>query len=376
MKILYVTTIGSTMGFFKSFIKKLTDNGNQVELACNNTDSIPDFYIDNGFNIHSIDCSRSPLDKGNLKAIGQIKKIVSGGNFDIVHCHTPIAAACCRIACMKSRKKGLKVIYTAHGFHFYSGAPLKNWLIYYPIEKICSYFTDLIITINKEDYALAQKKLKARSIKYVPGVGIDTEKFTNCFLSPEEKTNLRNEMSVPAEANLLISVGELNENKNHQIILKAISILNDKNIHYAVAGKGSKGVYLTELAKKLGISDRFHLLGYRNDISQIYKAADICCFPSIREGLGLAAIEGMASGLPLIAANNRGTRDLFQNGANGFLCVPFCAEEFANAIKLLLNDRSLYESMSNKNIETAKKFDINIINNLMLKIYSEISRKE
>ena len=182
MKILYVTTIGTTMGFFKSFIKKLSDDGNQVELACNNTANVPEFYVENGFKIHSIDCSRAPINKGNFKAVNQLKKIVENGHFDIVHCHTPIAAACCRIACRKVRKNGTKVIYTAHGFHFYKGAPFINWLVYYPIEKICSHFTDVLITINTEDYALAQKKMKAKSIQYVPGVGIDTEKFTNCTL--------------------------------------------------------------------------------------------------------------------------------------------------------------------------------------------------
>ena len=377
MKILYVTTIGTTMGFFKSFIKKLSDDGNEVELACNcSLNDIPEFYINNGFKIHSIDCSRTPLNKGNLKAVKQLKKIVENGHFDIVHCHTPIAAACCRIACRKVRKNGTKVIYTAHGFHFYKGAPFKNWLIYYPIEKICSHFTDVLITINREDYALAQKKMKAKNIKYVPGVGTDTEKFTNCTLSTAEKNNLRKEMGVPFGAKFLVSVGELNDNKNHQVILKAISMLNDSNIHYAVAGRGNESNDLIKLAKKLGILDQFHLLGYRNDIAQIYKAADICCFPSIREGLGLAAIEGMAAGLPLVAADNRGTRDFCQNGVNGFMCDPFFPEEFANAIGKLLNDSCLCEKMANHNIKDAKKFDINIVNHQMLEIYNELSRKE
>ena len=376
MKILYVTTIGTTMGFFKSFIKKLSDDGNQVELACNNTANVPEFYVENGFKIHSIDCSRAPINKGNFKAVNQLKKIVENGHFDIVHCHTPIAAACCRIACRKVRKNGTKVIYTAHGFHFYKGAPFINWLVYYPIEKICSHFTDVLITINTEDYALAQKKMKAKSIQYVPGVGIDTEKFTNCTLSSDEKNSLRKEMDVPFDAKLLVSVGELNENKNHQVVLKAISMLNDSNIHYAVAGRGNKSDDLTELAKKLGISDQSHLLGYRNDIAQIYKSADICCFPSIREGLGLAAIEGMAAGLPLIAADNRGTRDFCQNGVNGFMCDPFSPQDFADAISKLLNDNCLCARMGNQNTNDVKKFYINIVNNQMLEIYNELSRKE
>lgn len=141
----------------------------------------------------------------------------------------------------------------------------------------------------------------------------------------------------------MVFIGELNENKNHQVVLKAVSLLEDKNIHYAIAGKGETAEQLKNLAKELGISDRFHLLGYRNDVEKLYKAADICCFPSIREGLGLAAIEGMASGLPLIVADNRGTRDFCENGANGFMCNPLSPEEFAGAITKILSDNALKE---------------------------------
>ena len=378
MKILYVTTIGGTMTFFQSYIKELLDEGHTVDIATNDAiRKIPDCYHEFGCRVFTLSCSRSPLDVGNWKAVTQIHRLVERERYDIVHCHTPIAAACTRIACRKHRKKyDVKVFYTAHGFHFYKGAPLKNWMLYYPVEKICAHFTDVLITINQEDYALAQKKMKAKSIKYVPGVGIDTEKFTNCTLSSDEKNSLRKEMGVPFDAKLLVSVGELNENKNHQVVLKAISMLNDSNIHYAVAGRGNKSGDLTELAKKLGISDQFHLLGYRNDIAKIYKSADICCFPSIREGLGLAAIEGMAAGLPLIAADNRGTRDFCQNGVNGFMCDPFSPQDFADAISKLLNDNCLCARMGNQNTNDVKKFYINIVNNQMLEIYNELSRKE
>ena len=376
MRILYVTTVSITMGFFPAHFNMLLEEGHTIELACNCEKPLPQSCVDLNLKVHNISFSRSPFSKSNIVAMKQLENLIEDGHYDIVHTHTPNASACVRLVCRKLRKNGLKVFYTAHGFHFYKGAPFKNWLIYYPIEKICSHFTDVLITINKEDYALAQKKMKAKSIKYVPGVGIDTEKFTNCTLSSDEKNSLRKEMGVPFDAKLLVSVGELNENKNHQVVLKAISMLNDSNIHYAVAGRGNKSGDLTELAKKLGISDQFHLLGYRNDIAKIYKSADICCFPSIREGLGLAAIEGMAAGLPLIAADNRGTRDFCQNGVNGFMCDPFSPQDFADAISKLLNDNCLCARMGNQNTNDVKKFDINIVNNHMLEIYNELSRKE
>ena len=181
MKILYITTVGGTMCFFTSFIRQLLDDGNTVDIATNESTGslVPSCYREWGCNIYQLSCTRSPLDiRANLRTIGEIKKIVKEGEYDIVHCHTPIAAMCTRIACYSLRKKlGLRVFYTAHGFHFFTGAPVKNWLLYYPVEWIYSWWTDVLITINKEDYKRASTHLHAKKTVYIPGVGIDTAKF-------------------------------------------------------------------------------------------------------------------------------------------------------------------------------------------------------
>lgn len=367
MKILYVTTIGGTMSFFKSFITELIKNGHAVDIACNQTDSpVSSLYFELGCKFFDLSCTRSPLDKGNIKAVKELKDILAENRYDIVHCHTPIAAAVTRLAAREARKNGTKVIYTAHGFHFYKGAPLKNWLIYYPVEKLCAHFTDVLITINKEDYALAERKLKAKRIEYVQGVGIDTKKFTDCDVNIEEK---RKELNIPQNAKVLVSVGEINKNKNHETVIKAIAELHDKNIYYLIAGKGNLEDYLNDLIKSLNLENNVRLLGYRTDVAELYKAADVCVFPSIREGLGLAAIEGMASGLPLIVADNRGTRDFCQNDINGLVCNPFSENEFAEAIKKLASDNELCKKMGEHNKSKAEYYDVSIINKEMNKIY-------
>lgn len=374
MKILYVTTIGSTMGFFKNLISELLEIGHTVDIATNIIDSpVDDCYKQWSCKIYPLSCTRSPLSKGTLATIKEIKNIVAENEYDIVHCHTPIAAMCARLACRKFRKNGGKVFYTAHGFHFYKGAPLKNWLIFYPIEKLCSYFTDTLITINQEDFNFAKKHLNAKNTEYVPGVGIDTAHFTNTQIVKQEK---RTELQIPHDAILLTSVGELNQNKNHQIVLRAIAQLENKNIYYAIAGQGENANTLLSLAKDLNLENNFKLLGYRTDIAEIYKASDICCFPSIREGLGLAAIEGMAAGLPVVAAENRGTRDFCENGINGILCNPFSSEEFAQAIKKLIEDKSLLTKIVESNIRAAKNFDYSIINKKMVEIYNMSETKK
>ena len=364
MKILYVTTIGGTMNFFVPFIKELHDNGDTVDIATNeNASKLPECYREWGCNVYQIDTSRSPLNKGNFKAIKQIKEMVNKNGYDIVHCHTPIAAMCTRIACRKARKNGTKVIYTAHGFHFYKGAPFKNWLIFYSIEKICSYFTDVLITINKEDYALAQKKFKAKKIEYVPGVGIDLDKFCSANVDKLEK---RKELGIPDDAKLLLSVGELNKNKNHETVIRAIADL--KNVYYIIAGEGGLKEYLQGVIKECDAENRIALLGYRNDIKELCEAADVFVFPSFREGLSVSVMEAMASGLPVVCSKIRGNTDLIdQNG--GMLFNPFSIEDCKNALQNLfesdLNELGLY---NNKKI---KGFSLETVNKRLLEIYNK-----
>ena len=360
MKILYITTIGDTMGFFQSIVKELLGAGNIVDLAANpNIGTLPGCFCAWGCRIYPLSCTRSPLDKNNLKAIREIRKIVSEGHYDIVHCHTPIAAMCTRIACRKLRKNGLKVFYTAHGFHFYQGAPLKNWLLYYPVEWLCAHWTDVLITINREDYARAKKHLHARRVEYVPGVGLDVSKFADAVADRVAK---RREIRVPENAFLLLSVGELNGNKNHETVLRALAKLGNENIHYAIAGEGELKKYLSDTAKSLGVEERLHLLGQRSDVPELYKAADAYVHPSFREGLPVSVMEAMASGLPCILSRIRGSVDLASE--KDILCDPHSADEFADAMK-----RFCHALPPKRDTEAVQTFSVDVVNRKMRHIY-------
>lgn len=364
MHVLYVTTIGGTMHFFKSFICKLISEGNTVDIASNMSQSqVPDCYKEWGCKTFQISCSRQPLSFGNIKAINEIKKLVTETHYDIVHCHTPIAAACTRLACIDARKSGTRVIYTAHGFHFYKGAPLKNWLLFYPVEKLCSYFTDVLITINTEDYEFAKSKFAVKNIQYIPGVGIDVNKFANTKIEIRKK---KTEIDVPSTAFLLLSVGELNINKNHQIVLKAMARIRDSRLHYVIAGNGNQKEALLALASKLNLTNQFHLLGHRTDVAELYKAADIYLLPSIREGLNVSVMEAMASGLPCIISDIRGNRDLIDDAKGGYLVESGDETGFAKKIETLQdNTRNFGKYNQNK----AKMFDLHLINKELENIY-------
>lgn len=352
MKILYITTIGVTMGFFKSFIKEQLDIGNQIDIATNENDGkdiVPSCYREWGCKVFHIDTSRSPINFGNIRAIKQIRDIVSKNHYDIVHCHTPLAATATRIACRPLRKHGVKVIYTAHGFHFYTGAPVKNWIMYYPVEWLCSWFTDIIITINREDYKRAKNNFHAQKVEYVPGVGIDLAKFNTM---PHITGKKREKMGFAKDDILLLSVGELSDRKNQNAVIQALAKMDNKNVHYLLCGTGSKKDYLFELAKKNGISNRVHMLGYRNDINEICQISDLFVFPSKQEGLPVALMEAIACRLPVICSNIRGNNDLvtlkkYLFDYNDIDKVKMCIENAINKLSTLREEqKTLYNNLT------------------------------
>ena len=350
------------MEFFIPVIRELLDRGHQVDLACNEIDSpVAPVYRQWNCSVYPISCSRSPLSRGNLTAIQQIKALVENGQYDIVHCHTPLAAACTRLACRKVRKSGTRVFYTAHGFHFFKGAPLQNWLLYYPVEKLCAHFTDVLITINQEDYDLARRKLKAQNVVYVPGVGIDLEKFGFCNVDPAAK---RRELGIPEDARVLLSVGELSHRKNHKILLEAVAGIPDLVV--VIAGRGSLRAELEELAAKLGIETRLKLLGYRADIADLCAMCDVFALPSLQEGLPVALMEAMASRKTVVCSRIRGTTDLL-GADHPMLFEPNDIADCTRAIQqALCADRV---ACGAENRERMRLFAIDEIIARMLRIY-------
>ena len=358
-------------------IKLLISMGYEVQVACNFDDrsSLSDEKVAllkekltaMGVKYHNIPFERQPLKPVNFKAYRQLKNIIDSESFDLIHCHTPVGGILTRLAAIKSRKKnGTKVIYTAHGFHFFKGAPLINWLIYFTAEKLCSYFTDTIITINKEDFANAENKLSAKKVCYVPGVGVDTEYFMG---TAGKREALLSEISADEDSIILLSVGELSDRKNHKVSIEALSKLENKNIHLVIAGTGEKREEFLSLAKELGIDGRVHLLGFRTDIAELLKSADIFLFPSLQEGLPVALMEAMSCGLPIICSEIRGNTDLIDESC-GVMCPASNVDDFRIAMERLVSDEALRESMGENALERSRDYDIKIIENYMKDIYA------
>lgn len=368
-KMLMIASVPSMIGQFNmNNIQILINLGFEVEVACDWGDR--SVWTDEKVNdlkeklnaldviYHQIDYSRSPFSIGcHIKSYKQTLKLLRENSYEFVHCHTPIASAVTRLAC---KKTNTKCIYTAHGFHFYKGAPIKNWIIFYPIEKWLSKYTDILITINKEDYNRAKEKFKMKQLEYVPGVGIDISKFQIKNFNRDE---YRSRLGLKSDDFVILSVGELNKNKNHEIVINTIAKLGYSNIKYLIAGQGDLDRYLIELANHLGIGDKVNILGFRKDIPELLNSSDLYILPSLREGLNVSLLEAMASGLPCIGSKIRGNVDL----KDVYLFKVNNEEDLVSKINSVYQGRKRISNNSE-----LEKFSDKTINNQLSRIYEKL----
>ena len=333
-----------------------------------NAKEVVDRNQDDTIQYRVVEIYRNPFSKAVLKGKKQLEALLSEEKFDVIHCNTPIGGVLGRIC---GRKFGVpKIIYQAHGFHFYKGAPLLNWLLYYPVEKWLARYTDALITINLEDYELAERKMKLRNggkVYYVPGVGVDSSQYK---VRADLREKKRAELGLNTDDVALISVGDLIQRKNYATAIRAVAEGKNDRLHYFICGEGPEENALRSLAEQLHVTRQIHFLGFRTDIKELLAASDIFLFTTKQEGLPRSLMEAMASGLPCIASKIRGNTDLLENTDGGFLCNPSDASEFAEKIKLLADNVELREKMGESNLMTIRKFSAETVIKEMKKIYA------
>lgn len=331
-------------------MKWFKEQGWEVHVAAAGNMELP--YVDKKY---EISIQRSPLQLENIKAYKELKAIIDKNEYKIIHCHTPMGGAIARLAARKSRKYGTKVLYTAHGFHFCKGAPLANWLLYYPIEKMLANYTDCLITINQEDYKLAvHRRFKAAKIEQVHGVGVNTEYFKP--IDEVQKHRLRIEMGYRPDDFLMFYAAEFNKNKNQQLLIRSLALIKDHvpNARLLLAGDGPLINECKNLAKQMGVFEMVDFLGYRNDIAKILPICDIAVASSLREGLPVNIMEAMACGLPVVASENRGHKELIQNGVNGWTVGRDDIQTMAEKIKYLAGNSGLKKMLGESGREIIK----------------------
>ena len=375
-KILYVTTVSSTINaFLVPHIKYLIEQGYKVDVATNITDEVDKYLIDIGVKVFKVDFQRTPISLKNSRAYKQIREIQKNEKYDMVHVHTPVASFVTRYALRK--EKNLKIIYTCHGFHFYKGGSILNWMLFYPIEYLAARWTDKLITINSEDLEVA-KKFKLRnngSVSKIHGVGIEKEKYV---VENFDKSEYRKKINLENEDFVILVLAELNKNKNHIQLIKAMSKLKDKypNIKALFAGVGPLEEEIKSQIKNYGLENNIQLLGWRNDVKELINSCDVVGLFSKREGLGKCLLEGMICGKAVIATNTRGPKELIVNDENGFLFEIDEHEETIKSIEKIYKDKSLKAKFE---YNGKKKADRYLLENVLCQldeIYKSIESNE
>lgn len=373
-KVLFTATVDShILQFHLPFLKLFKDKGYEVHVATNGNEEIP--YCDVK---HIISFERSPLKLNNLKAIKELKRIINDEKFDIIHTHTPMGSVVTRLAAKQARKKyHTRVIYTAHGLHFFKGAPIKNWLMFYPVEKYLSRYTDTLILINQEDYELCKRKFKkCKDIQYVPGVGIDEKKF-DFKLTKKEQKELRESLGLKENDFVLIYPAELNWNKNQLMIINAIEELSKKysDIKVLLPGVDSYNGYYHNLVKEKKLEDYIKFLGYRKDIPRLLKISDLAVATSHREGLPLNVMEAMYVGLPIIATDCRGQRDLVKDNINGYLVDIDDQKRFNSCIERIYLSKGKNNKFGEESKDIIRDYLLDKILDNIKKIYYNSNKK-
>lgn len=372
MKLLYVKNVCSKgiSSFERSAFVAARQAGLDIIFACNSSNLDPHRMTQDcqkyGVKLVHIDFERTPFSFRNIKAYKQLSALMCQDKYDIVHCNTPMGGVVGRLAAHKAKIP--YVIYQAHGFHFWKGAPLLNWLCYYPVERLLAHYTDLLITINKEDYQIAQK-FSAKKVILVNGVGIDTTLFTP---SMDKNPALRKELGISQDAFVLLSVGELNQNKNHHIVLEALHQLNNPTLCYVLCGAGPLEMEYRQLVREYGLEKQVYFVGFIHEVKAYYQMANAVINPSLREGLPAVVMEAMACGVPVLTSRIRGHVDLLPKSQ--LLFSPNNPAEVASCLQKILKDYPNQEI--EQNFKHLDLFSFTSIVERMKTIYIQIMRKE
>ena len=377
-KALLVTTVsGFVPQFEMNNVRLLQEMGYEVHYASNF--GVPMYRIDEeelkarGMILHDIPLQKEPgRVRQNTVAVGMLRRLMQEEGFSIVHCHNPMGSVAARIAAARVNPRPF-VIYTTHGLHYFKGAPAVN-RVFDLAERLLAHKTDLIITINQEDCerAAGYRLRKGGKAALIPGVGVDLDRFCP---RPELRRQVREELNVPDNAFHLVTAAELNDNKNHRVVIEAIARMGRKDLIYSLCGSDavsrSTSAQLKKLIRENGLEQQVRFLGLRSDMERVLQSADVFAFPSKREGLGLAAIEALACGIPVIASDNRGSREYLKDGVNGIRCRAESAEDFQRAIERFMDDKAFRLACADAARASIARFDRRETEKIMRALYEE-----
>ena len=376
-KILITATELNLVQFWVAHIENLIKSGCTVDIVCSDvggklSELKARLQSCGNPQITVVDLKRSPLSPHNIRGAAQMKRYLNGRDYDLILTNEPVMGMVTRFAASKKRRSGCKVIYFAHGFHFWRGAPALNWMLFYPLEMLASYFTDAIVTMNREDFELAKKSFGSAEIKYIHGIGINLSEFE---FSKEKREKKRKELGVSEGDVMIFSANELTKRKNVFLALEAVKLLVSggmTNIKYFIRGQGPLQKEMQEYINNNKLQKNVFLLGYGKDIAEMDSAADVFLFTSKQEGLPVAVMEAMAQELPCVVSDIRGVTDLIQNGSGGYVCRLKDAKGFADAVKRVISEGGRGSSLTSGNSQKLADYEISSVSRSIINILQEI----
>ena len=368
-KVLFIASVAVHLhAFHRPYLKWFHDQGYEVHVACRG-----DFSDPNVFKVWDIKFERSPLSLTHLSSLFELRKVINKNNYSLITCHTPMASVLSRLAAVEARKKGTRLIYTAHGFHFFKGGSTWSWLTYYPVEMAMSYLTDAIVCINQEDLDIISQKGSSSTDYYlIPGIGVDPSRFEPP--SREKKALLRDSIGINTDAFVMIYVAEFIERKNHRLLIDAVKLLSEKLDNFTLLLAG-RGVLLDEIKQYVvdnRLEEQVSFLGFVTDVEKYYQVSDVAISSSRQEGLGINLVEAMMCGVPVIATIDRGHRTVIDHKVNGILFPQNDPISLADAVFKIYQNDQLRLNMSIEAIKKAKKFEIKNSLEVMSKIYNSL----
>jgi glycosyltransferase EpsD len=372
MKVLLTATVQSHIcQFHKPLVEVLHAHGCEVHVAArDNLAEKNGLKLDFVEKVYDIPFARSPKSTDNIRAYRELKKIIDTGKYDIIHCNTPVGGVVTRLAARKARGKGTKVYYTAHGFHFYEGAPKKNWIVFYPIEKFFSRFTDKLITITEEDYSLAQKKFHCE-VDHIHGVGVDEKRYYP--VDENEKMRLRQKMGFLPTQKIILCVGELLPNKNQKMAVHMMKRIVEKypKAQLLLAGNGPEREALEQEIQSCNLENNVRMLGYCTELQTYQHIVDVLISCSKREGLPLNIVEAMLSGTPVVASVNRGHKELIRDGENGFLVSVNDTHRMSECVLEILNKDEVAATLRKNALKYISDYSYSMVKRELENIYFE-----
>lgn len=325
--------------------------------------------------VWDIPWSRNPLDPRNMLLAGPLlREIVEREGYDLVHAHTPVAGFVTRFALRgRGHDGGPRVVYTAHGFHFYRGGPPLRNAVFRGLEKLAGRWSDALVVMNREDEDAARQHgiVPSGRLHFMDGIGVDTAEYGALRVKTIQVERLMEELRVPPFSELLILVAELIPRKRPADVIRALAKMEHRHAQLLIAGTGPLRGELALLAKQLSVADRVHFLGFRRDIPVLLRASKALLLASEHEGLPRSVMEAMCMETPVVGVRIRGVEDLLEDGC-GFLVEKGDCDGLAHAMDHVLEEPDDARAAAARARAKMARYDIGMILKQHEALYREV----